>query len=665
MPHPPQEWLAHRLALHREAPPPGGAALDDLHASATSGRLVIFCGAGLSREFPSLAPIIGDSGIPGLLSLLREAVLAELPSRLAAAARSLLPDQGFEQFLESVAAVAGDEALDFVQILEAPDSRPNFRHLAVARLAAAGQLRALVTVNFDTFLERALEELRVPFFVPEEAADEAHAYRRSLHLDGRLPFLKLHGTLRHRASILTTMETVGLGLPRYKAGALRQLVEGSDILFLGYSDNDVDVFREIEASDLRGTVFWHFLTPPDPALPALERICAFLAARRHWALSGDLDEILAAVLGRIDPAWAPDLLARLGPASFAELAEIEGSRLDPWSAGLLQRSRRQAASWLTPAVSALILRRNLGEADSQQVDLRRDLLAFVDSQAQPRPRVEIAYCNQVAEEIANRGQRTAAIAMRRRLLAKYRGSEHGELAAPLLEEKIRLARHEISGRHLATAILHAWQIRRALRRPSGLPERERARLGLMLRNRLPATLHRLVQDIFARELLLQDEGAPASWLLPVLRAARNALSRWAEKSYRAIAGSDFGAGYRGLAMQRTAELLLLRLEAWTPEVDHLLRGARWRTKRSWRAKEEDDEAQSLGIPDGVRLLYLGNLPAAREHLDRTFRYFARRRDLSGRSQCLLYLAAVFFQLRRPAKARAMLRLRARLKRRYR
>jgi hypothetical protein len=202
--------------------------------------------------------------------------------------------------------------------------------------------------------------------------------------------LKLHGTQRNRASLITKIETVGLGLPRYKAGGLRLAVEAGDLLVTGYSDNDVDVFREIERAELRGSLFWHVLAAPAPEQPELARIASLLAARRHWVLSGSLDEALAAVLERLDPGSAPGVLARLGVPHLAALAAAEAREAPGRAEELRRRAQRLAASWLTPEASALIVRRSLPEETPAQVALRRELLELVERMPAPGPRVAIA-----------------------------------------------------------------------------------------------------------------------------------------------------------------------------------------------------------------------------------------------------------------------------------
>jgi hypothetical protein len=175
-----------------------------------------------------------------------------------------------------------------------------------------------------------------------------------------------------------------------------------------------------------------------------------------------------------------------------------------------------------------------------------------------------------------------------------------------------------------------------------------------------------VQRLLGWELRLRCGGRRWQRRLAALVGwPRRRLAGLAERRFRRIVDAEFGAGFRGLAMQRVAELLLLRHEAWTPEVDELLAAARWRTRPDWRLLDSADEAQYLGIPDGVRLLYLGDLQRARGHLIRTFRYYAHRRDISGRVQCLLYLAAVYVELGKPELARAALGGVGRIRGRYR
>lgn len=640
--------------------------LDALCASARAGRLVVLCGAGVSREWPSLSPIVAPSPpLPGLLELVKEGVVEALPSILAARVSAALPAMGLEQFLENVAAVAGDDALGALDLLEAPGSRPNYRHLAIASLAALGGLRAIVTVNFDTFLEQALSDLGVAYVVPEEAANEAEAYRGVFGRGDRLPLFKLHGTLRNRVSLITTIETVGLGLPRYKAGAVRLAVEGSDLLVLGYSDNDVDVFREIEAG-ARGKVFWHLLTPPPAGRGDFARVGLFLMTRRHWVFSGSLDAMLEAVMERLDPAAAAAVLARLGAPDLAAVDAAEAQAVPGWSAALGLRSRANFGAWMTLPAAALIVRRSLPEDTAERAALRRDLLSLVEGMAAPGALVEIARCNQVAEEIANRGERREAIRMRRKLLARYGRSPERRLVAALLEEKIRLIRHEILQRwQQGWAIVHAAQVRRELGRRSEMPARDRERLRAMLEIRIPAGLHGLAQRCFAWEVRLRCGGRLLQPFATAPRRLRRWLARMAERRYRRIVDAEFGAGFRGLAMMRVAELLLLRRERWTPEVDELLAAARWRTRPSWQQQDEADEAQWLGIADGLRLIVLGAPKLAQAHLIRTFRYYAERGDISGRCQCLVYLAAAHADLGETARARGRLRAMARIRGRYR
>jgi hypothetical protein len=75
----------------------------------------------------------------------------------------------------------------------------------------------------------------------------------------------------------------------------------------------------------------------------------------------------------------------------------------------------------------------------------------------------------VAEEMAHRGERTAAIRLRRRLLTEHGGGGDRRLAAPLLKEKIRLIGHELAQRRQrARAIVRI--VRVQLRHEAWTPE---------------------------------------------------------------------------------------------------------------------------------------------------------------------------------------------------
>jgi hypothetical protein len=233
-----------------------------------------------------------------------------------------------------------------------------------------------------------------------------------------------------------------------------------------------------------------------------------------------------------------------------------------------------------------------------------------------------------------------------------------------MEEKVRLIRHEfVRPTARLWALIHFYQAKRELGQQAlKLPERDRARLRVILDIRPPAILHKWAQRTFAWELALRARGSQR--LPAAVCVVRIALMRMSERRYRTIVENEFGAGFRGLAMQRVAEMVLLT-RGWVPEVDDLLLGARWRTRHGWQGAQEEDQAHYLSIPEGLRQLFLGDIKRARMNLWRTYHYYAERRDLSGQAQSLLYLALVYLKLGRPRTVRVILRAIRRLRKRYR
>ena len=166
-----------------------------------------------------------------------------------------------------------------------------------------------------------------------------------------------------------------------------------------------------------------------------------------------------------------------------------------------------------------------------------------------------------------------------------------------MEEKVRLIRHEfVKPTERLWALMHFWQAKRELSQGTlYLPERDRARLQVILDIRPAAVLHKWAQRCLAGELALQIRGRGARQLSALVRVARTALMKMSTRRYQKIVENEFGAGFRGLAMNRAAEMILLT-RGWSPEVDNLIAGARWRTRQGWQGNEEADDAQELGIP---------------------------------------------------------------------
>jgi len=291
--------------------------------------LVFFFGAGISLEYPSLLPLAKKSRLlPGLRDTLCDMLLKE--TSLEPEGEYEIRRLALETLLDFFVRALGDKTLEFYNILKprhlVEAYGPNYRHYCLAFLSESGYCRYFVTVNFDTLVEDALKVIGVRFTVPEEKGqrEERSIYSEAMRSSNDIVCLcKLHGTLsddedRQNATLLATVERVGIGLPRHKKELLVSLSRDYDIFFMGYSNNDIDVFPVFERTTSQRKVFWYCTSTPYLDDPHFRRIREFLCQREHYIFVGDLNELFSEILKRmnIDPSKA---LNRVGALSFEDI----------------------------------------------------------------------------------------------------------------------------------------------------------------------------------------------------------------------------------------------------------------------------------------------------------------------------------------------------------
>jgi SIR2-like protein len=138
---------------------------------------------------------------------------------------------------------------------------PTRAHRAIARLAARGHVRVIVTTNFDPLAESALEaEGVVPAVVSTPDQIEGLPPLRDL---GCL-VVKPHGDYRDER-IKNTPEELATYDERVSA-LLQRLFEDYGLLVCGWSaDWDPALCQTLERSRLRGTMYWTVMTEPSLA----------------------------------------------------------------------------------------------------------------------------------------------------------------------------------------------------------------------------------------------------------------------------------------------------------------------------------------------------------------------------------------------------------------
>jgi len=203
-------------------------------------QVAFFCGSGISYA----------SGLPSASDITNATASAFLPHTDDAKARNSLLEQIQPEVLyEFLLEVAGDESgvLDVWRCLDTgvTDAQPAFEHYFVCKYSHDARV-PIFTTNFDTLLESAATELKIPFrvFGPRDEPPAA--------ANGELSICKLHGTVGREGeisaqTIMTTITEISRTNLRWLA-FLVELMERSHLCFIGYSGRDIDYYPHIRTA---------------------------------------------------------------------------------------------------------------------------------------------------------------------------------------------------------------------------------------------------------------------------------------------------------------------------------------------------------------------------------------------------------------------------------
>src|SRR5262245_18718303 len=284
------------VAVVERCPP----ALADAVARKT---LVVLCGAVISKAPPSAVP--SSSGFNECLFSQIKARAARLPGLSSEAARVLqgmtvisdqrgkdtqvIPTVGFSDAVADL--LLSNDYFPALQVLDGEHC--NVNHQALAWLAKAGIVRALVTTNFDTLIERALREAGVDFTAFISSED----YERDRNASESLEFFKIHGSVDAPDSLRDTATQKYAGLPLYVRARLAELVREHHLMVIGFSGDDLkfgeDYLGLARISAEGPGITWVARPPRDPhATLVSERVREFLrrSGDRAVILKSDLDD---------------------------------------------------------------------------------------------------------------------------------------------------------------------------------------------------------------------------------------------------------------------------------------------------------------------------------------------------------------------------------------
>jgi len=218
-----------------------GEMVGDLILAANSSGLVVFAGAGISVPAPSSCPT--------WIALRNEIITAFFDKLI----RENWPTKPYleqskidirdhmklrpETFMWSLVSNIGlERVLAMIQGMD--NASPNFNHGALAVLAKERITKAIVTTNFDTYIERSLENMGSKYDV---ARDEAESGAQVASRGDHVLIFKPHGCLSKPSSMEYRIDQIQ-SLPEHKRRLLPDLLASAPVLVVGYSGNDEDIF---------------------------------------------------------------------------------------------------------------------------------------------------------------------------------------------------------------------------------------------------------------------------------------------------------------------------------------------------------------------------------------------------------------------------------------
>jgi hypothetical protein len=203
--------------------------LKEIESLIRGNKLIVFCGAGISRASPSNLPLANElklNIVGRLIGFERSQTLTDKLDKMPLELIIEIIDGNSEKFMPALG-----------KLFHAP--RPNRNHVFLARLMATNHLQTIMTTNFDTLLEKTISDfskLSPRVYSTEDAFS-------SMKLDDLFQpsIIKIHGTADDIASIRSTVQQIampGKSQPRKNAISLFFQKTEKSILILGYGARD-------------------------------------------------------------------------------------------------------------------------------------------------------------------------------------------------------------------------------------------------------------------------------------------------------------------------------------------------------------------------------------------------------------------------------------------
>ncbi len=208
--------------------------MDNTKDNFAKGNIVVFAGAGISKDSPANIP---DWNKYNNL-LINE--IGRMGSDYLGEPENILGEEDYSHVLSLTSLsdfifdyIAGDAYFPLLKILDG--AQPNSHHLLLASLAKAKKIKAIVTTNFDTLIEKAFIIKEVPYAV----YDEPNSFNIEDH-SNLFPIYKIHGSVTNTKEAIDTVTQKIRGLSYEKEAVLKHLFENNHFVFIGFSGADFD-----------------------------------------------------------------------------------------------------------------------------------------------------------------------------------------------------------------------------------------------------------------------------------------------------------------------------------------------------------------------------------------------------------------------------------------
>jgi len=253
------------------------SGVDAIRRSLETDRLILIAGAGVSKSPPASCPTWNELG-----DQIIRAGAAAYPAIEPLTARVFAKWNPYGRKIEEVCqllhAHLGTRVIDAFNILVR--GSPNDDHQSIAVLAEQRKLQAVITTNFDDYIEQALDKRGVPF--------DLHVGSPPRRAMRKFAVLKPHGSITDAGSMAMTMRQVGRPPSPALVSVMQTALRNHPVLIAGYSANDDDFFPLLvrEASTAK-RVYWAVWEEIDKNVPAFARRsprCSIVRCRQNSVL---------------------------------------------------------------------------------------------------------------------------------------------------------------------------------------------------------------------------------------------------------------------------------------------------------------------------------------------------------------------------------------------